>query len=236
MPVTIRDILQYEASEVAFVVPTRGNDHVDEKRHGTLPGESRGLQIRDSFPESNDICDQNMNIGIPREAPTAVLEDNFKCHLHKTLLKRVGAALKSTGLGYIHGEVQSRLRQDNGRDTRPDILVYSRAPSADDDFNENIIAFGEVKLKHADDLEGFRILDETKCYEAWLLQSAQMCFDAGVKFGFVITNVELVVFKVQKDSPASSPGAAYKSFKLASGEAAEALFGLLMMARDEAPQ
>lgn len=187
----------------------------------------RGLRCWQSFTEKPTYTQNFLKLPTsfpadwkPRVHPWdrfAASELNIADFYKKTLIRRVNAGLEvvSSGLHIVgtpkhfpsYGTYDNRTEGDPEKLVGPDLVVLD-ADLVDADFVRppdlqnlagSIVTIGEFKQKDVEFTDVESVLPGTLgCYESWLAQPVQCCLDLGISLGFLLTNVELVIFHLIK--------------------------------------
>lgn len=187
----------------------------------------RGLRYWQSFEEKPTYTQKLLKLptGIPENwRPHIHLWDRFAASelsiadfYKKTLIQRVNIGLEAVCPGVhivgtprhfpSYGTYDNRIEGDAEKLVGPDLLVLD-ADCFDGDFihppnlqnlAQNIVTIGEFKQKNVEITDDDSVLPGTLgCYESWLAQPIQCCLDLRISLGFLLTNVELVVFHLSK--------------------------------------
>ncbi|RWA03711.1 hypothetical protein EKO27_g11396 [Xylaria grammica] len=226
-PMTVDQILRVPAGEIKFTFPGTDLSSAVDKKYETLRIRRRGLRKWDCFEEDpahlqaylqnvTPYCASWKPCIVPWQrlaASERMVQDLYAL----TLIHRVNVALDSAvprGLCMIGtprhfpswGNENSRSEGQEERNTiAPDwalVVGDGDPPPGLEVLGEHIIALGDTKLRRKDDRRDSPPLPGTQgCAEAYLTQVVQYCIDMNVPFGFVLTNLELVVFQVSRHEP-----------------------------------
>ncbi|KAI3333065.1 hypothetical protein F4824DRAFT_473054 [Ustulina deusta] len=187
----------------------------------------RGLRYWQSFEENPAHIRKLLKLptGLPADwRPYLHPWDRFAaCELSiadfykKTLIQRVniGLGAASPGLHIVgtprhfpsYGTYDNRIEGDTEKLIGPDLVVLDADifdgdiihPPDLQNLDGNIVTIGEFKEKNVEFTDDDSVLPGTLgCYESWLAQPIQGCLDLGISLGFLLTNVELVVFHLSK--------------------------------------
>ncbi|KAI0097571.1 hypothetical protein GGR51DRAFT_540751 [Nemania sp. FL0031] len=226
----VAEILHVPNGELCFILPTSSDDQID-KRFEHLRVERRGLRLWTSFEENSEYLQPFLlqtltqvshgwkpHIGPwNRLASSEVLVLNL---YHLTVIQRVNIALRclpqtiNTSLigaatTFSSYGTENNMDGETYRRIIPDLLAVDGNPEdvhtlSDPDILKNkIIVAGDAKLKAVQPYEGdTRILPGTiACLESYLAQPVQYCIDLDIRFGFLLTNFELVIFQLVRQNP-----------------------------------
>ncbi|KAL9114301.1 MAG: hypothetical protein Q9227_001723 [Pyrenula ochraceoflavens] len=217
---TIRQILRIPHGEIGFNYPEGFKTSTTDKKYERLRIEQRrGLRRWTCFEENPDCLLSYLRQPSPYPVHwrpqivswqrLATSERMVQDLYASTLIHRVNVALHATipsGLAIIgtpkHFPSLGTEASKGGRNpsVAPDWVVVYGDP---DDvpvleiIDTKVIVWGDTKLRK-DPCGRFRdpLPGTTDCPESHLAQVVQYCLDSNVRFGFVLTNNELVVFQL----------------------------------------
>ncbi|GAW17469.1 hypothetical protein ANO14919_069260 [Xylariales sp. No.14919] len=224
---TVDQILRVPAGEIKFTYPGTDLSSAVYKKYETLRIGRRGLRKWDCFEEDPAYLQAYLQNVTPYWADwkpciipwqrLAASERMVQDLYGLTLIHRVNVALDAAvpgGLCMIGtprhfpswGNENSRSEGEEERNTiAPDwalVVGDGDPPPGLEALGEHIIALGDTKLRREDNRSDSPPLPGTQnCPEAYLTQVVQYCIDINVPFGFVLTNLELVVFQVSRHEP-----------------------------------
>ncbi|KAI3322827.1 hypothetical protein HD806DRAFT_115708 [Xylariaceae sp. AK1471] len=223
---TVDQILRVPAGEIVFRYPKDARPSRIDKKYETLRIERRGLRKWECFEEEPAHLQVYLRDVTPYQkgwkphivpwqryaASERMVQDLYGL----TLIHRVNVALDTAVPGRLSiigtpkyfpswGNEASRSEgQEERNKIAPDwalVLGDGGDPPALEELGENIIAWGDTKLKRGDHGSDSRLPGTYECPEAYLAQVVQYCIDMSIPLGFVLTNYELVVFHVSKYEP-----------------------------------
>ncbi|OAA36997.1 hypothetical protein NOR_07273 [Metarhizium rileyi] len=199
----VKQALRTPRGELAFIYPRDIPRDRHDWRYGTIRSE---LGHRADW--------------LPRLHPWdrfAASELSIADFYKKTLISRVNAGLKAAASGLhivgtpkhfpSYGTYDNRTEGDSEKLVAPDLVALD-ADILNEEFvyppdlqnlAANIVAIGEIKQKNVELTDDESVLPGTLgCYESWLAQPIQSCLDLKISLGFLLTNVELVLFHLIK--------------------------------------
>ncbi|KAG8404902.1 hypothetical protein J3459_018336 [Metarhizium acridum] len=224
----IRRVLSTPKGELDFIYPKGIPRDQHDCRYGTLRSDlgHRGLRHWWSFAEKPAYIQKLLSLPtglpadwLPRLHPWdryAASELSIADYYKKTMIHRVNIGLEtvSPGLHIVgtpryfpsYGTYDNRIEGDTERLVGPDLVVLD-TDMLDKDFHPpnlqnlggSIVTIGEFKQKDVEFTDEESVLPGTlSCYESWLAQPVQCCLDLRISLGFLLTNIELVIFHLVK--------------------------------------
>ncbi|KAI1120604.1 hypothetical protein F5Y10DRAFT_272903 [Nemania abortiva] len=196
------------------------SDSID-KRFERLRVERRGLRSWNSFEEDSEYLESLLQLSLPSIPldwkPEVRPWDHFASSetlmlnlYHSTVIQRINIALSVAlpGTALIGSVARfpswgTENRVEGGAEVGivPDLLVLEGRPENVKnlaDLAKMIVVVGDAKLKVVDpEKDKSMILPGTiACLEPYPAQPVQYCIDLKFRFGFVLTNFELVLFQL----------------------------------------
>jgi hypothetical protein len=221
----VSDVLKVPKDEISFIYPAEPRRDGTDQRFKFLRVDRRGLRQWDSYEEVPPYL--NRFLELPTHCPSGwrpIVIGGWDCYAgsellmldkyKSTLIHRVNIALGASvsGISIIgtprnfpsYGTDENRQEGESEVQIGPDLVVLDGDPMLAPSLRElesNVIAVGDAKLKPRGIDGTSAILPGTLgCYESYLAQSVQYCIDFNIPFGFVLTNLELVLFQLVRQA------------------------------------
>ncbi|KAI1271434.1 hypothetical protein F5Y07DRAFT_404410 [Xylaria sp. FL0933] len=186
---SVGEILVVPSGEISFLCPVGRSSNKGDKRFKTLQVERRGLRLWDSFEENPTHLETYLRLPVASPLGWAPVifegwgrytssETLLLNQYQQTLIQRINIALEAS-------LPETAIIGDPGR-----FESYGHEDSGRD-----------IDKSHP------LLLPGTKgCLEPYLAQAVQYCVDFNIRFGFVLTRHELVIFQLMRvDSPRLDP-------------------------------
>ncbi|KAI0399636.1 hypothetical protein F4802DRAFT_588740 [Xylaria palmicola] len=221
----VRQILKVPSGEISFSYPKIPLRNGINRRFQTLRVERQGLRRWDSFEEDPRYLEAYLERPVtitPGWQPLILdgwgrfvsSETMVLNQYQSNMILRVNIALQASlpGAAIISEPRRFSWSGDQELDTQiaPDLVVVHGNPAgfnALEDATGMIVAVGDAKFHMRNVNTLFKRLPGTQgCLESYLAQSVQYCINFNIRFGFVLTNLELVIFQlVRVDSTRTDP-------------------------------